>query len=42
MIERQPVLVTIVLVTIFTEEREIDPFSANCTGLVQGIVFLPE
>jgi hypothetical protein len=42
MIEWQPVPVTIVLVAIFTEEREVHPLSANRTGLVQGIVFLPE
>ena len=39
-IERQPVPVAIILVTIFTEEREIDLFPANRTGLVQGVLLL--
>jgi hypothetical protein len=42
MVEWQPVPVAIVLVTIFTKEREVHPLSANRTGLVQGILFLPE
>jgi hypothetical protein len=42
MIERQPVPVAIVLVAIFTEEREINQFPANRTGLVQGILFFTE
>jgi hypothetical protein len=40
MIERKPVPVAIVLVTIFAEEREIDPLPANRTGLVHGVLLL--
>jgi len=42
MIERQPVPVAIVLMTKFAEEREINPLPTYGTGLVQGILFLPE
>jgi hypothetical protein len=42
MIERQPVFIAIIPVTIFTEKREIYPFPAGSTGLVQGILLFPE
>jgi hypothetical protein len=42
MIERQPVPVAIIQVTIFTIKREIDTFAADRTGLVQGIFLFPE
>jgi hypothetical protein len=42
MIERQPVFITIIPVTIFTEKREIYPFPADSTCFVQGIILFPE
>jgi hypothetical protein len=42
MVERQPVFIAIIPVTIFTEKREIYPLPAGSTGLVQGILLFPE
>jgi hypothetical protein len=41
-IEREPVLVAIVLLTIFAVKREVDPLTADSAGPVYRVLLLPE